>query len=184
MQKTFVTPLVESALVSALAMALSYIPDFVAWFSPSFGAIPLIIFSLRRGTKYGILSGLIWGLLHFLLGKTWYLSLTQVTLEYIVAFLAMGLAGLVSNRFQTALQKESKKLAILWAFLGAVIGVVTRYFCHFVAGFIFWGSYAPKGVSAVWYSFTVNGTAGALTLIFVLLAIFFILSGQKKIFLP
>ena len=53
--------LVETALVAAFAMALSYIPDFASWFSPSFGAIPLVLFSLRRGPKYGILAGTIWG---------------------------------------------------------------------------------------------------------------------------
>lgn len=75
--------LIETALVAALAMALSYIPDFASWFTPSFGAIPLVLFALRRGTKYGILAGLIWGLLHFILGKVWYLALSQVLLSLI-----------------------------------------------------------------------------------------------------
>ncbi|VUC64594.1 putative proton-coupled thiamine transporter YuaJ [Streptococcus pseudoporcinus] len=73
--------LVEAAIFAALAMVLSFIPDFFSWFSPSFGAIPLILFALRRGLKYGLLSGLIWGLLHFVLGKVYYLSMSQVLLS-------------------------------------------------------------------------------------------------------
>ena len=56
------TCLIETAIFAALAMALSMIPDFASWFTPSFGAIPLILFALRRGTKYGLFAGLIWGL--------------------------------------------------------------------------------------------------------------------------
>ncbi|MCC9736877.1 energy-coupled thiamine transporter ThiT, partial [Streptococcus agalactiae] len=77
------TCLIETAIFAALAMALSMIPDFASWFTPSFGAIPLILFALRRGTKYGLFAGLIWGLLHFVLSKVYYLSLSQVFIEYI-----------------------------------------------------------------------------------------------------
>lgn len=37
------TCLIETAIFAALAMALSMIPDFASWFTPSFGAIPLIL---------------------------------------------------------------------------------------------------------------------------------------------
>jgi thiamine transporter len=37
--------------------------------------------------------------------------------------------------------------------------VITRWFWHFIAGVIFWGSYAPKGMSPYWYSFVLNGTS-------------------------
>lgn len=58
---TNVKYLIEAAIFAALAMTLSFIPDFAGWFSPSYGAIALVIFSLRRGLKYGMLAGLIWG---------------------------------------------------------------------------------------------------------------------------
>ncbi len=47
--------------------------------------------------------------------------------------------------------------------MASLLAVTVRYLWHFLAGIIFWGSYAPKGMSAVWYSFSVNGTAGVLT---------------------
>ena len=182
-QNSQLSTLIETALVAALAMALSYIPDFASWFTPSFGAIPLILFALRRGTKYGLLAGLIWGLLHFILGKVWYLTISQVLIEYILAFVSMGLAGIFSIPFQKALVKNNKGRALFYATSGAILAVFVRYFWHFIAGFIFWGSYAPKGMSPYWYSFTVNGTAGLLTLIFVFLSLAIIIPTQRKLFL-
>ncbi len=85
---------VEGAIVAALEMALSFIPHFMGWFSPSFGAIVLVVFALRRGLYPALFSGLVWGILHFVLGKVVYLSFSQVILEYIVAFGVMGVAGL------------------------------------------------------------------------------------------
>ena len=81
---------VEGAIVAALAMALSFIPHFMGWFSPSFGAIVLVVFALRRGLYPALFSGLVWGILHFVLGKVVYLSFSQVLLEYIVAFGAVS----------------------------------------------------------------------------------------------
>lgn len=179
-----VTPLVETAIFAALAMVLSLIPDFAEWFTPSFGAIPLVLFSLRRGTKYGILAGLIWGLLHFPLGKVYYLNLSQVGIEYILAFACMGLAGFMTSPLQKSLKTIKKTATLTFALLGATLATLVRYICHYIAGVIFWGSYAPEGVSAEWYSFTVNGTAGTLTLGVVAIVIIILLKTQPKFFQP
>ena len=175
--------LIETALVAAFAMALSYIPDFASWFTPSFGAVPVVLFALRRGPKYGTLAGLIWGLLHFILGKVWYLALSQVIIEYIITFVSMGLAGFLSAPFQNALSKDNKGRALIYSTIGATLAVFVRYFWHYVAGFIFWGRYAPKGMSPYLYSLSVNGTAGLLTLVFVILALAIIIPTQGKLFL-
>lgn len=178
------TALVEVALFAALAMVLSFIPDFLSWFSPSYGAIPLVLISLRRGAKYGLLAGLVWGLLHFALGKVYYLSFSQVLLEYILAFLAMGLAGYFAPSFQKALKAKEQLTAVKQAFLAASLAVFVRYLIHYIAGVIFWGSYAPEGMSAYWYSFTVNGTAGGLTLFGVLLVLGILIPTSPRFFLP
>ncbi|ABF33558.1 Thiamine transporter [Streptococcus pyogenes MGAS10270] len=181
---TNVKYLIEAAIFAALAMALSFIPDFAGWFSPSYGAIPLVIFSLRRGLKYGLLAGLIWGLLHFALGKVYYLSMSQVFIEYILAFISMGLAGIFSDSLVKTLRQQKKPFALLIALMATILAVGVRYLWHFIAGVIFWGSYAPKGMSAIWYSFTVNGTAGLLTLLVTLLALLLILPTQPQFFDP
>ena len=146
---------VEGAIVAALAMALSFIPHFMGWFSPSFGAIVLVVFALRRGLYPALFSGLVWGILHFVLGKVAYLSFSQVIIEYIIAFGVMGFAGLLHHQFQSAIRNEKQALAIVYIIISSFIGV----------GFLFWGKYAPEGVSPYWYSFTVNGIAGLQTLV-------------------
>lgn len=179
-----VRTLVEAAIFAALAMALSFIPDFASWFTPSFGAVPLVLFALRRGSKYGILAGLIWGLLHFALGKVYYLSLSQVLIEYVLAFACMGLAGFLTTPLQKALKSDQEEKALLFALVGACLATITRYILHYIAGVIFWSSHAPKGMSAEWYSFTVNGTAGILTLAFVIISIVILLRSQPQFFQP
>lgn len=175
---------VEASLIAAVAMALSFIPDFAEWFTPSFGAIPLVLFSLRRGTTYGLLSGLIWGLLHFPFAKVYYLSPRQVLIEYILAFLVMGLAGVFSHHFKKALKDNQVNKALTLSITAATLAVGVRYFFHYVAGVLFWSSYAPKGVSPYWYSFTVNGTAGGFTLALVIIFLVLLVPTRKYLFLP
>ena len=149
----------------------------IAWVE---GAI-VAAFALRRGLYPALFSGLVWGILHFVLGKVVYLSFSQVLLEYIVAFGVMGFAGLLHHQFQTAIRNEKHTLAIFYIIISSIIGVGIRYFRHFVAGFLFWGKYAPEGVSPYWYSFTVNGIAGLQTLI-VTIAVAILLLKYPKIY--
>ncbi|MDN6771323.1 MAG: energy-coupled thiamine transporter ThiT, partial [Lactococcus sp.] len=86
--------LAEIAIVAALAMALSLIPLQVMWFEISLGTLLIALISLRHGTLIGIITGLIWGLLHFVLGKVYFLSVPQVLIEYVLAFSFAGFAGL------------------------------------------------------------------------------------------
>ena len=135
--------------------------------------------SMRRGLYPALFSGLVWGVLHFPLGKVVYLSFSQVLLEYIVAFGVMGFAGLLYHQFQKAIRNDKQALAIFYIFISSFIGVGIRYFWHFVAGFLFWGKYAPEGVSPYWYSFTVNGIAGLQTLIVTIVVAILLLKYPK-----
>ena len=85
---------VEVAIIAALSMAMSFIPDFAGWFHRR-GEQLFLLFSLRRGLTPGLATGLLWGLLHFALGKVAFLSVEQVLIEYVIAFAVMGLAGLL-----------------------------------------------------------------------------------------
>lgn len=176
--------LVEVALFAALAMVLSFVPDFLGWYSPSWGAIPLILLCLRRGAKCGLLAGFIWGLLHFVLGKFYFLSLLQVFLEYIVAFTAMGLAGYFASSFQAALKEHKTHATLQIALFAASFTIFVRYLIHYIAGVVYWGEYAPEGMSPFWYSFIVNGSAGAITLLAVLVALSLLVPSYPKFFLP
>ncbi|MGY3765612.1 energy-coupled thiamine transporter ThiT [Vagococcus vulneris] len=176
--------MLEGAIAAALAMVLSFIPvKFGPGFSISLGMIPLTIYALRRGTVPALYSGLVWGLLHFLLGKVYILTLSQGLIEYIFAYLATGLAGVYSRRFQEALSLKSNK-AKTYALLGTTVGLIARYVFHFIAGFIFWGKYAIWGLSPVVYSLVINGTSAVLTGIVTYIVIVLLLKKNSQLFIP
>ena len=167
--------LAEIAIVAALAMALSLIPPQVMWFEISLGTLLIALISLRHGTLIGIITGLIWGLLHFVLGKVYFLSVPQVLIEYVLAFSFAGFAGLARQPFI----KTGKDRFIV---LAIVLGALAKYFWHFVAGVIFWSDYAWKGWGAVSYSLIINGVSCLLTMIVGSIILLVIRKAAPKLF--
>lgn len=167
--------LTEIAIIAALAMALSLIPLSVGWFEISLGTILIVLISLRHGTSIGIITGLIWGLLHFVLGKVYFLSVPQVLIEYILAFAFAGFAGLATKSFK---QTGKAKYIVL----AVIIGAFAKYFWHFVAGVIFWSDYAWKGWGAVSYSLVINGVSFLLTAITAIIVLLVINKVAPKLF--
>ena len=165
--------------------------------SISFAMIPIFIIAYRWGFKSAFLGGLVWGLLQIVVGDAYILTPVQAFIEYFIAFAFIGFAGLFYRPIQKALltsnensleqsnlgnrkdkhsskQNQGKKV-LAYIILATFIGSFARYFCHFIAGIIFWGQYAPKGQSAVLYSLIVNGSTmlGSFILCTVLLIFFF-----------
>lgn len=165
----------EVAIVAALAMALSYVPLQVGWFEISLGTSLIILIALRHGTLVGIATGLIWGLLHFALGKVYFLSVPQVLIEYILAFAFAGFAGLAHKSFVKSEQNRYIVMAV-------IIGAFAKYFWHFVAGVIFWSDYAWKGWGAVSYSLVINGVSGLLTGLVAIIILLTVKQVYPKIF--
>jgi thiamine transporter len=135
--------MVEGALAAALTVALSYVK---LWEMPQGGsitleAIPLLVYSLRRGVRSGVGAGAVAGLLQLLLGG-YIVHPVQAVLDYPLAFAALGLAGVFKKP--------------LWA--GTVLGSLARFACHVLSGAVFFGSYAPKGTNVWIYSLTYNGS--------------------------
>ena len=60
--------------------------------------------------------------------------------------------------------------------MGAFVGVGARYFWHFVAGVVFWGSYALWGMNPWLFSLVMNGASGLATGIVTLI----VLLGIKR----
>ena len=79
-----------------------------------------------------------------------WLTLTQGFLEYFVAFSLIGISGVVKPALDKAII-QGKKLKSLVYITGGILarGLLLRYLIHFIAGVIFWGSYAPKGQSLI-----------------------------------
>ena len=167
--------LAEVAIVAALAMALSFIPLQVAWFEISLGTTLIVLISLRHGTLVGLITGLIWGLLHFALGKVYFLSVPQVFIEYVLAFTFAGFAGLAQKPFA----KTGKNRYIV---LAVIISAFAKYFWHFVAGVIFWSDYAWKGWGAVSYSLIINGVSGIMTALAAIIILIAVKKAYPKLF--
>src|SRR4030042_3770098 len=57
------------------------------------GLVPLLWFALRRGLKYGVFAGFMYGLIHAVLPGAYIIHPVQGLLDYPLAFAALGLAG-------------------------------------------------------------------------------------------
>jgi thiamine transporter len=109
--------------------------------SINLASLPILFLALLRGSWAGIAAGSLLGLLKLLLGAT-VVHPIQVLLDYPIAFAALGVAGCFRR----------------YAAVGTLIGSVVRGVCHFLSGVVFFGSYAPPGVSVWKYSLGYNGS--------------------------
>jgi thiamine transporter len=103
------------------------------------GLVPLLWFALRRGLKWGVFAGFVYGLIHAFLPGSFIIHPVQGLLDYPLAFAALGLAGFFRRI----------------PFLGVAVGIVGRFICSFIAGVIFFTFFSLPGIisSAVY-----NGT--------------------------
>ena len=141
--------LAEMVVFIALANVLYLISKFYLPFLrlPQGGSItiasmvPLLWFSLRRGLRWGVEAGIVYGLVHMIISGGVYYP-TQIILDYPLAFGALGLAG--------AFQKHPV--------VGVGVGMLGRFICHFISGVVFFGQYAWEGWNVIAYSAAYNAT--------------------------
>lgn len=153
--------LTETAIMIALAVALSYVQIFSLHMGGSvtlFSQVPIIIIGYRYGWKWGCVTGVIYGLLEMLLqglGNFSYVKgigayLILIFADYVVAFMVLGLGG---GLFKKVVSNQSVALG-----LGALVASALRFLCHFISGVTIWGEYAD-GWKSVWvYSLGYNGS--------------------------
>ncbi|MDR0691187.1 MAG: energy-coupled thiamine transporter ThiT [Streptococcaceae bacterium] len=165
----------EVAMVSAVALALSYIPLqlFHAALDLSLGFIPVAILAVRKGVLPAMLAGAICGLLSILTGKAAFLTVVQVLIDYPVAFAFSALVGIFS------FQIKIKRQFTFWIFLASFTGALARWFWHFIAGALFWGSYAPKSVSPWLYSLLTNGISCLLNAVMLSIILLFVVKKAE-----
>ena len=164
MSKTNIRPMIEVALFATIAYILDLVTQPMSlgpWISLSFKMVPIFLLSFRWGLKAGAMGGLIWGLLQVVTGQaaSGWLTLTQGFLEYCVAFSLIGISGVVKPTLDKAIKQGNKVKSLMVITEGILLGSFARYLIHFIAGVIFWGSYAPKGQSPYLYSFIVNSSS-------------------------
>lgn len=150
-QNVKVLRLVESGLMVAIGIILDTFFKFEAPWAYGgsitlFSTLPLIIVAYKYGICWGAFAGLAHGLITLLIsggGASGLVAMVQengpavfmgiLFLDYILAFSSIGLGGLAVRFTKSA----SGALT-----LGAVIGLACRFACHFLSGFLLFGSYA------------------------------------------
>lgn len=152
--------LVAIGMYSAIAFLL-YLIHFISYPQGGgitlFSMLPIMLLSIFYGPTTGVTGGLVFGLLKLLNGA-FIIHPVQFLLDYILANMALGLAGAfgTNNRLKTN--------------IGAFIAVSLSVFVSIVSGVVFFGQYAPSGMNIWIYSCIYNissaGVEGILSIIF------------------
>ena len=125
--------LCEGALMVVLAQILAWIK---LWEMPWGGSIclamlPIFFFACRWGVGPGLMSGLVLGILQFVLDGGFALGWQSIIGDYLLAFMALGLAGLFRGNASSL-------------FLGTILGSFARFLVHYVVGATIWATYMPE----------------------------------------
>lgn len=154
--------LVSCAMAIALGTILSMVKmiDFPTGGSATlFSMLAICLPGYWFGLGAGIMTAVAHGILQLLIGP-YVLYPSQLVIDYIFAFGALGLSGLFAKS-KWGLQK------------GYIAGVLGRYIFAVLSGWIFFGAYAWEGWGALSYSLVYNGiyifTEMAITLVILFL---------------
>jgi thiamine transporter len=143
-KKIFSTRIIaEVSVFVALATILSFIKIYTFPQGGSITAgsmVPILWLAIRRGAKIGLFSGMVYGLVQLVVLPYVYHPF-QVFLDYPLAFGMLGIMGFFKKN----------------AMIGVILSIFGRFFFHFLSGVIFFGIYAPEGMSAIVYSAAYNG---------------------------
>jgi len=129
----------------ALAISAAFILSFIKIVEfPNGGSItvasmlPIFVYAYIAGPRAGILAGLCYGMLQYF-QEPYFVHWTQLLLDYPIAFALLGTAGLFKDR----------------QWLGALVGSMARFLCHFLSGIVFFAEYAGEQ-NVFLYSFGYN----------------------------
>ena len=121
----------------AMGLALAYLASYIKPIELPFGGtvtlfsmLFIVLIAYWYGVKTGILVGLAYGILQFI-QEPYVLSFFQVCCDYILAFAALGIAGLFQNR-----KKGLRN--------GYLIAILARGFFHTLGGYLYWMDYMPE----------------------------------------
>ncbi len=137
MKKQEIRALVETGILVGIALILDIIfGSFASLYyggSISLAMLPIFVLAARRGPKYGLIGGFLFGFLSFFLFKGYYLNFLQWLFDYIFAFTVLGVGAF--------LPKTSSKIRNF--ILLIVIGSILRLMMASIAGIAYWAEYIP-----------------------------------------
>jgi len=134
-----VKALIETGIFVAIALILDLV--FGSIYSLPFGGsvslamLPIFMIAARRGFKYGVLGGAIFGILQTLI-KVYFLSLPQYIMDYLVSFMVLGVAGIIPKA-----SERKGRFA-----LGIIIGSLLRLIVASITGILYWRVFIPDEI--------------------------------------
>ena len=160
--KTTLRQIAESAILIAIGTVLSLFTFQGPW---ALGGgitvcsmLPLVMIAQRHGTKWGVLSALVFSVLQLLLGMNnvqyapTALSVAGIIVfDYVLAFTVLGFSACFNSVVKD--RRRAIVLSIVVTFMG-------RFLCHFISGVIIWEALFPNELGwapAVW-SLAYNGS--------------------------
>lgn len=162
--------LAEAGVMIALSQILSYI-KFIQM--PQGGTVtpgsmvPIILFALIWGGKYGVMASVTYGILQFVLGGAFTLHPLSILLDYLLGFGVLGVAGFFNKDYKSSI-------------FGTMLAVFLRYISSFLSGWLVFGAYAPAGKAPWLYSLGYNATYMIPELIITTIVIALIYKPIKK----
>lgn len=162
MKKETTRALIETGLFVAIAIVLDILFGMFSTlpYGGSIGVamLPIFIIASRRGLKYGLIAGLLFGILPTLF-KVYFLNFAQYFLDYIAAFTVLGIGAIIPKT-------QDKVGRFVWLM---VIGSVLRLIMASLAGVAYWAAYIPEEM--VWFDgifgTNLSGSLSSTALIFV-----------------
>ncbi len=152
MKRKNLKKMVTTAVLSALAIVLTWVEIQVGAVGGSINIVmlPIIIAAYYYGIGWGIGAGLVVGFVKCLIGGGIGWGLPSILLDYVLAYGAVGLAGIFSGK--------------KWGLgFGAIVGCIARFVIHFISGVTIYAivtteTYAGVTTSSPWiYSLVYNG---------------------------
>lgn len=140
--------LVQCALALAMAFVLSKIKLFAMPQGGDVTACSMLLLALCGywfGIKWGAVAGFAYAILSMVLGGQIYYPM-QAVLDYPLAFGLLAALPALFSKMKFGLQ------------IGYTVGVLGRFICSFLSGFIFFAEYAPAGQSPILYSLIYNAS--------------------------
>ncbi len=132
--------IVSVALAATLSLISHSFFSLAQGGSINIGMLPILLLSLRRGSKIGIFAGAVFGVVDLAI-EPFVVHPIQLILDYPLAFAALGVAGFFQKR----------------PVIGVVISITGRFISHFVSGVVYFSEYAGQ-IHPIIYSAIYNAT--------------------------
>ena len=152
----------ESAMLIAIGTVLSLFTFQGPW---ALGGgitvcsmLPMVMIAQRYGTKWGILTSLVYGALQIVIGfnnvqyaPTALSAAGIIIFDYILAYTVLGFSACFNN-----IVSDRRKAIVL----GIIVTFTGRFFCHFFSGLIIWEALFPNelGWAPPIWSLAYNGS--------------------------